>query len=100
MGALSDSIGAGGVTVEEADGTPSATASIIKFPNNSLTVVGSTVSVDEYPAPLGVNGATLASFAPYLRAGYTFNDASGSLTDSVGVPHDLAAVGASATYYK
>jgi len=100
MGALSDSIGVsgGGITIEEADGTPSVSATVLKYPNNSLTVVGSTVSVDEYPAPLGVNGANLASFAPYLRAGYTFNDASGSLTDSVGVPHDMAQAGSSPTY--
>jgi hypothetical protein len=90
--------GGGAITIEEVDGTPSVVATVIKYPNNSLTVVGTTVSVDEYPAPLGVNGANLATFAPYLRAGYTFNDASGSLTDSVGVPHDMAAAGASGTY--
>ena len=92
--------GGSALTVQDADGTPIDTAvNTLKFPNGSVTVDSAgVVSIDKYPAPLGVDGASLASFAPYLRAGYTFNDASSSLADSVGVPHDMAAAGVSGTY--
>ena len=92
--------GGSALTVQDADGSPIDTAvNTLKFPNGSVTVDSAgVVSIDKYPAPLGVNGANLASFAPYLRAGYTFNTASGSLTDSVGVPHDMGQAGTSPTY--
>jgi len=92
--------GGSALTVQETDGSPIDTAvNTLKFPNGSVTVDSAgVVSIDKYPAPLGVNGANLASFAPYLRAGYMFNDLSGGLTDSVGVPHNMAAAGSTATY--
>ena len=83
--------GGGGLTIEEADGTPSiAGTTVLKFPNNSLTVVGTTVSVDEYPAPAGIDGPTLTALMPFLKAGWTFNDAGAPIDDSVGVNYQLA----------
>ena len=58
--------GGSALTVQDADGTPIDTAvNTLKFPNGSVTVDSAgVVSIDKYPAPLGVNGASLASFAP------------------------------------
>lgn len=89
--------GGGGITIQEASGLPSILASILQFPDGSLTMNGTTVSVDKYPEPLSVMGPNLNSFAPYLRAGYTFGGTSG-LADSVGVPHNMAAVGTPLNY--
>jgi len=89
--------GGGGITIQEASGLPSILASILEFPNGSLTMNGTTVSVDKYPEPLSVSGPNLNSFAPYLRAGYTFSGTSG-LADSVGVPHSMAAAGTPLNY--
>ena len=99
MGALSDSIGGGGgITIEEAEGPPSVSATVIKYPNNSLTIVGTTVSVDTHPAPSGIDGPTLNAFSAYLKAGWTFNDAGAPIDDSVGVNYQLALDGGSPTF--